>query len=69
MPKGDPPLPFEYLRPYYRGAVSASTVLKGRLAAAGLEDAVRVVGEYQAMVRAFLQAVEATERLRSERRP
>ncbi len=62
------PYPFEWLVPYYRGALGAARALKGRLAADGHPEEARAVGNYEAMLRSFLQAVEETGRLRAARR-
>ena len=68
MARGDPPLKFENLLPYYNGAFYASVAIKGRLAAAGQVEAAREVSAYQEMVRDVLEASRHTYRRRDERR-
>jgi len=67
MARGDPPLPFENLLPYYNGAYFATVAIKGRLAASGHLDAAREVTAYQEMLVEFRDAVIQTQRLRQAR--
>ncbi len=67
MARGDPPLTFEYLIPYYNGAYFASVAIKGRLAAAGQVEAARQVTAYQEMVTEFRDAIRETAKLRKAR--
>ncbi len=67
MARGDPPLQFEYLIPYYNGAYFASVAIKGRLAAAGQVEAARQVTAYQEMVTEFREAIRETAKLRKAR--
>jgi hypothetical protein len=62
--RGDPPIPFENLIPYYNGVYFASVAIKGRLAAAGHVEAAREVTVYQEMVTEFREAIRETARLR-----
>ncbi len=67
MARGDPPLKFENLLPYYNGAYFASVAIKGRLAAAGQLEAARQVTAYQEMVTEFRDAIRETAKLRKAR--
>ena len=67
MARGDPPIKFENLLPYYNGAYYASVAIKGRLAAAGQVEAARLVTAYQEMVTEFREAVRETAKLRKAR--
>ncbi len=67
MARGDPPLPFENLLPYYNGAYFATVAIKGRLAAAGQIEAAREVTAYQEMIVEFRDAIIQTHRLRQAR--
>jgi hypothetical protein len=67
MARGDPPVNFENLLPYYNGAYYASVAIKGRLAAAGQVEAVREVTAYQEMVVEFRKAIIETNKLRQQR--
>jgi hypothetical protein len=67
MARGDPPLRFENLLPYYNGAYYASVAIKGRLAAAGQVEAAREVSAYQEMVTEFREAIRETAKLRQAR--
>ena len=67
MARGDPPIKFENLLPYYNGAYYASVALKGRLAAAGQVEAAREVTAYQEMVVEFRKAIVETHKLRQRR--
>jgi hypothetical protein len=67
MARGDPPIKFEHLLPYYNGAYFASVAIKGRLAAAGQIEAAREVTAYQEMVSEFREAIKATAKLRQAR--
>jgi hypothetical protein len=69
LARGDPPIKFENLLPYYNGAYYASVAIKGRLAAAGQVEAARVVTAYQEMVTEFREAVRETAKLRKARNP
>jgi hypothetical protein len=64
MARGDPPIKFENLLPYYNGAYYASVAIKGRLAAAGQVEAARLVTAYQEMVTEFREAIRETAKLR-----
>ncbi len=64
MARGDPPINFENLLPYYNGAYYASVAIKGRLAAAGQVEAARMVTAYQEMVTEFREAIRETAKLR-----
>jgi len=67
LARGDPPIKFESLLPYYSGAYYASVAIKGRLAAAGQVEAARLVTAYQEMVTEFREAVRETAKLRKAR--
>ena len=67
MARGDPPIKFENLLPYYNGAYYASVAIKGRLAAAGQVEAAREVTAYQEMVVEFRDAIRETHKLRQQR--
>lgn len=67
MARGDPPIKFESLLPYYNGAYFASVAMKGRLAAAGQVEAAREVTAYQEMVVEFRKAIIETNKLRQQR--
>jgi hypothetical protein len=67
MARGDPPIKFENLLPYYNGAYFASVAIKGRLAAAGQVEAARLVTAYQEMVTEFREAIRETAKLRKAR--
>jgi hypothetical protein len=67
MARGDPPIAFENLLPYYNGAYFATVALKGRLAAAGQVEAAREVTAYQDMLVEFRKAIIETHRLRQAR--
>ena len=67
MARGDPPIKFENLLPYYNGAYYASVAIKGRLAAAGQVEAARLVTAYQEMVTEFREAIRETAKLRKAR--
>jgi len=67
MARGDPPIKFENLLPYYNGAYYASVAIKGRLAAAGQVEAARLVTAYQEMVTEFREAIRETAKLRMAR--
>ncbi len=67
MARGDPPIQFEHLIPYYNGAYFASVAIKGRLAAAGQVEAARQVTAYQEMVTEFRDAIRETAKLRKAR--
>ena len=67
MARGDPPIKFENLLPYYNGAYFASVAIKGRLAAAGQVEAAREVTAYQEMVVEFRKAIVETHKLRQQR--
>ncbi len=67
MARGDPPIQFEDLLPYYNGAYFASVAIKGRLAAAGEVEAARQVTAYQEMVTEFRDAIRETAKLRKAR--
>jgi hypothetical protein len=67
LARGDPPIKFENLLPYYNGAFYASVAIKGRLAAAGQVEAARLVSAYQEMVTEFREAVRETAKLRKAR--
>jgi hypothetical protein len=67
MARGDPPIKFENLLPYYNGAFYASVAMKGRLAAAGQVEAAREVSEYQQMIVEFRDAIRETHKLRQQR--
>jgi hypothetical protein len=69
LARGDPPIKFENLLPYYNGAYYASVAIKGRLAAAGQVEAARLVTAYQEMVTEFREAVRETAKLRKARNP
>ena len=69
MARGDPPIKFENLLPYYNGAFYASVAIRGRLAAAGQVEAARLVTAYQEMVTEFREAVRETAKLRKARNP
>jgi hypothetical protein len=67
MPKGAPPFRFENLLPYYSGAYYATTVIKGRLAAAGHLEEARELTAYQEMLLEFRNAIHETTRLMEAR--
>jgi hypothetical protein len=67
MARGDPPIKFENLLPYYNGAYFASVAIKGRLASAGQVEAARLVTAYQEMVTEFREAIRETAKLRKAR--
>jgi hypothetical protein len=67
MARGDPPIKFENLIPYYNGAYYASVAIKGRLAGAGQVEAARLVTAYQEMVTEFREAIRETAKLRKAR--
>lgn len=70
MPRGSPPLPFEALLPFYRGAVLSTTALKGRVSKLPPEARkpyLDEVSHYQRMVTEILQAVEQTAALKQAR--
>jgi hypothetical protein len=67
LARGDPPIKFENLLPYYNGAYYASVAIKGRLAAAGQVEAARLVTAYQEMVTEFREAIRETAKLRKAR--
>lgn len=69
MARGDPPLRFDDLIPYYRGAYFASVAIKGRLAAAGHVEAAREVTVYQEMLTEFREAITETAKLRQPGKP
>jgi hypothetical protein len=69
LARGDPPIKFENLLPYYNGAFYASVAIRGRLAAAGQVEAARLVTAYQEMVTEFREAVRETAKLRKARNP
>jgi hypothetical protein len=60
--RGDPPAELDYLLAYYRGVYFATVALKERLAKLGPEsrEAVREVGDYQRMVKAYWEALRQT---------
>lgn len=60
--RGDPPANLDYLLAYYRGVYFATVALKGRLGRLGPEyrGAVREVGDYQAMVKGYWDALKET---------
>lgn len=66
---GRPALELEHLAPLYRGVYFATVALKGRMAKLGpeLRPAVEEITRYQAMVKRFIDALEETRRLHSER--
>jgi hypothetical protein len=68
MPKGAPPFKFENLLPYYSGAYYATTVIKGRLAAAAHLEEARELTAYQEMLLEFRSAIHETSKLREARR-
>ncbi|HYM96728.1 MAG TPA: hypothetical protein VET26_05485 [Candidatus Sulfotelmatobacter sp.] len=67
MPKGAPAFKFENLLPYYSGAYYATTVIKGRLAAAGHLEEARELTAYQDMLLEFRNSIQETARLREAR--
>ena len=69
MARGDPPVRFEDLLPYYTGAYYAAVAIKARLAAAGQIDAAREVTAYQEMVSDFRHAIRKTSQLRQGQPP
>jgi hypothetical protein len=69
LARGDPPIKFENLLPYYNGAFYASVAIRGRLAAAGQVEAARLVTAYQEMVTEFREAIRETAKLRKARNP
>jgi hypothetical protein len=60
--RGDPPAQLDYLLAYYRGVYFATVALKGRLTKLDPEyrEAVRMVGDYQAMVTGYWEALKET---------
>ena len=71
MPRGSPPLPFEALLPFYRGAVFSTTALKGRtskLPPEARKPYLDEVSRFQKMASEILQAVEQTAELKKARR-
>jgi hypothetical protein len=66
--RGDPPVELDYLLAYYRGIHRATIVLKGRLARLGPEyrEAVREIGDYQAMVKGYWDALTETAAMHRE---
>ena len=67
--RGDPPAELTYLLAYYRGVYFATVALKGRLTKLGPDyrQAVRMVGDYQTMVRSYWDDLKETEAMHRER--
>jgi len=67
--RGDPPAELDYLLAYYRGVYFATVALKGRLAKRGPESrqALRMVGDYQAMIKSYWDALKETAVMHRER--
>jgi hypothetical protein len=67
--RGDPPISLEELLTYYDGVFYATVALKGRIAKLGPESrpAVREIGRYQTMVKAYGDALQATASMHAER--
>ncbi len=70
MPRGSPPMPFEALTPFYRGADFSMTALKGRTSSLPPEARrayLDEVGRFQKMAAEILEAVEQTAELKKAR--
>jgi hypothetical protein len=67
--RGDPPAEIPYLLAYYRGIHFATVALKARLGKLehDCEEGVQMVGDYQAMVKGYSDALKETVAMHRER--